>query len=229
MGANVVIDIVLSVIALFIIIKFTVKGFLRSVLDSLKVIFAGIIAYALRTPVAKLIDSWFMRDGIVSWVKQSLLEAFEGNDTLINFVELYNNAPVIFNKLLSAFGLGDVSALGKGEAITEENIQELSVELGEAISMFLSTVIAVVVMFFVMLLVLTILNKLLDALMSFALIKLVNRVLGFALGLLCALGAIWLASLVLVFLVNVTNGFGGSLTKEVLDKSMLIGLAEKIF
>ena len=229
MGAHVVIDIVLSVLALFIIIKFTVKGFLRSVLDSLKVVFAGIIAYAIRLPVAKAIDAWFMRDSITGWVNQSLLEAFEGNDTLVNFVELYNNAPGLFSKILTSFGLGDVSALGKGEIITEETIQELANELGSAISMFVSTVIAVVVMFFIMLLLLTILNKLLDALMVFALIKLVNRALGFVLGLVCALAAIWLASLVLEFLVNVTNGFGGSLTKEVLDKSMLIGLAEKIF
>ena len=136
---------------------------------------------------------------------------------------------MLFNKILTAFGLGDVSALGSGEAITEEKLQELAVELGEAISMFLSTIIAVVVMFFIMLLILTLLNKLLDSLMSFGIIKLVNRTLGFLLGVICAAAAIWLASLVLSFLVNVTNGFGGSLTKEVLDKSMLIGLAEKIF
>ena len=229
MSANVVIDIVFSVIALFIIIKFTVKGFLKSVLDSLKVVFAAIIAFAVRKPFARLIDSWFMRDGIVSWVNQSMLDAYEGSDTLVNFVELYNNVPVLFNKILAVFGLGDVSVLGNGEAITEEKIGELAIQIGESVSKLVSTVIAVVVMFLIMLLLLTILNKLIDSLTSFGLIKVINRILGFLLGTVCAVAAIWLASLVLVFLVNVTNGFGGSLTKEILDKSMLIGLAEKIF
>ncbi len=228
MSANIIIDIVLVVIALLVILKFTIKGFLRSVLDTLKVFFAGFIAYMLRIPVAKFFDGWFMNKSIVDWVRQSLASSVEGGDSFIDFVDLYRSVPELFSKVLAYFGLGDVSLLDSVGSASSEQLDALAVDIGSSISNMLSTVLALIVLFIIALIVLSIIIKLLDSLMNFTAVKIVNRILGFALGVACAALLLFLATYALNFLVGVTNGFGGKLPQEVLDSSMIVSLMKLI-
>lgn len=228
MSVTTILDIVLGIVALLIIIKFTVKGFLRSVLDTLKVFAAAFIAYLIRMPVANLIDSWFMQEKIVNWVRTSLQETIAGADSFVNFQELYENVPEFFSVVLSKFGLGDVSNLGTLEQATSEQVEELSLSIGSSISMLLSTVIAVIVLFIVAIIVLSIVIKLLDGLMNFTAVRAINRILGFIMGVALAGGVIWLVSYGLSFLIDMTGSFGGKLTHEMLNESMLINLIKSI-
>ncbi|MBQ8146464.1 MAG: CvpA family protein [Clostridia bacterium] len=228
MSVTTILDIVLGIVALMIIIKFTVKGFLRSVLDTLKVFAAAFIAYLIRMPVANLIDSWFMQEKIVNWVRTSLQETIAGADSFVNFKELYENVPEFFSVVLSKFGLGDVSNLGTLEQATSEQVEELSLSIGSSISMLLSTAIAVIVLFIVAIIVLSIVIKLLDGLMNFTAVRAINRILGFIMGVALAGGVIWLVSYGLGFLIDMTGSFGGKLTHEMLNESMLINLIKSI-
>ena len=214
--------------AFLIILKFSLKGFLRGVLDTLKGFVAAIIAYLVRIPVAQLFNSWFMRDSVVGWVKRSIIENSQNEDSMIDFVELYENVPIFFNNVLSAFGLGDVSGLESADKLGEKELEEIAVDIGESLSMFLSTVLAVIVMFIVAMIVLSILIRLLDGLTKFSAIKVINRVLGVVLGVVCAIGTVWLITFILEILINITGGFGGKLTAADLDDSMMIGLVRKI-
>lgn len=224
MSANLIIDISLAVVSLVLIIKFTVKGFLHSVLDALKVFIAGFIAYLIRIPVANIINDWFLEDRIVGWVESSLLEALDGGDTFVNFFDLYEEVPELFGKVLSQFGLGDVSSLGDRQGLDATAVKDLSIDIGSSISMMLSTVIAVIVLFIVAVIVLTIVIKLLDGLMKLSAVKFINRALGFVLGVACSALLIWGTDIALSYLIGVTNGFGGRLSAEMLDSSMLISL-----
>ncbi|MBO4983050.1 MAG: CvpA family protein [Clostridia bacterium] len=228
MTANTIIDIVLGIVALLIIIKFTVRGFLRSVLDTLKVFIAAFLAYIIRMPVANLVNSWFLQGKIVDWVRTSLNDTIAGADSFVNFQELYENVPEFFSVVLSAFGLGDVSNLGTLEQATSEQVEELSLSIGSSISMLLSTVIAVIVLFIVALIILSIVIKLLDGLMNFTAVKAINRILGFVMGVALAGGVIWLVSYGLDFLIDMTGGFGGNLTHETVNESMLISIIKTI-
>ena len=229
MSATTIVDIVLAVIAAIIIIKFTVKGFVSSVLDTLKVIFAAAIAYLVRRPVAQLIDDWFMNEKMVGGVRESLLKSVNGNDSFINFVDLYKGFPSFFNNLLAKFGLGDVSNLEKLDTNGEDLVDGLALEIGSAISMFLSTILAVIVMFLVSLIVLSILVKIFDALTNIPAIKVIDRILGFVLGLALAVIILHFGVLLLELLIKWTNGFGGQLTLESLNnESMLVDLVKLI-
>ena len=228
MSANIIIDIVLAVIALLVILKFTIRGFLRSVLDTLKVFVAGFIAYFLRISVGKLIDGWFMNKSIVGWVRNSLATTAEGGDSFINFADLYKSVPQFFNTVLAYFGLGDVSTLDSINGASQEQIDALAVDIGSSISSMLSMVLAVIVVFIVALIVLSIVVKLLDNLMNFTAVKIVNRILGCALGVAFAALLLFLVTYALNFLVGVTNGFGGKLPQEVLDSSMIVSLMKLI-
>ncbi|MBO5262192.1 MAG: CvpA family protein [Clostridia bacterium] len=228
MSASVIIDIILGVCALLTIVKFTIRGFVGSVLDTAKVFLAAILAYLLRIPVAKLFDGWFMRDGIVNWVRNSLISSLEGNDAFINFIDLYKNVPAFYNKVLVNFGLGDVSALDGMETASYAQVDALALDIGSAISMLLSTVLAVIAIFIISIILLSILVRLSDGLLVIASLSRVNRLLGFLLGIVVAFAIIWLTSFVLEFLVDVTGGFGGKLSRDDLNKSMLMGLVNSI-
>ena len=228
MGINIIIDIVFGILSALIIIKFTMRGFLRSVLDSLKVPVAALLAYVVRIPFAKMIDNVFLREGIVKWVRSSLQSSLEGEDSLLDFVDLYKSIPKLYEGFLSKFGLGDVSTLGSMESASDVQLDSLSADIGEAISMFLSTIIAVVVLFVIIVVLLSILVRMTDGLLRVSAVKIINRLLGLALGVLFASVLVWALSFLMEILVGATNGFGGHLTKETLDKSMFVGLMKKI-
>ncbi len=229
MGASVIIDIILGVCALLTIIKFTLRGFVGSILDTAKVFLAAILAYILRIPIAKLFNIWFMQDGIVNWVRNSLIASLEGNSTFINFIDLYKNVPGFFNGVLARFGLGDVSALGVIETASYSQVDALALDIGSAISMLLSTILAFILLFIVSLILLSFLARFVDGLLVISSVSKLNRILGFVLGVAIAFGIIWLSSFVLEFLSDITGGFGGKLTRADLNKSMLISLVRTVF
>ena len=228
MSASVILDIVLGAFALLTIVKHTFRGFVGSILDIVKVILAAILAYLIRIPVAKLFDLWFMNDSIVGWVKNSLTAALEGEDTFINFISLYNNVPGFYNTVLAHFGLGDVSALNGLQSASYEQVDYLSMEIGSAISYMLSTALAVLVLFIIILIALSILVRFIDGLLVVSSVNKLNRFLGFVLGVAVAFGIVWITSFVLEFLADVTGGFGGNLTRDDLNKSMIMGFVNKI-
>lgn len=228
MSASVIIDIILAVCALLTVIKFTLRGFVGSILDTAKVLLAAILAYLLRIPVARLFNGWFMRDGIVNWVRNSLIASLEGNHTFINFISLYRNVPGFFNNVLVHFGLGDVSALGVMETASYAQVDVLANDIGSAISLLLSTILAVIVLFIILMVVLTLLVRFVDGLLVVSSVNKINRILGFLLGLAVAFAIVWVTSFVMEFLVDVTGGFGGKISRADLDKSMIMGLVNSI-
>lgn len=228
MSASVILDIILGAVALLTIIKYTFRGFVGSILDVVKVILAAILAYLIRIPVAKLFDLWFMNDSIVGWVRNSLTASLEGEDTFIDFIGLYKSVPGFYNSVLSHFGLGDVSALEGLESASYEQVDYLATEIGSAISMMLSTALAILVLFIIILIALSILVHFIDGLLVVSSVNKLNRLLGFVLGVAVAFGLVWITSFVLEFLADVTGGFGGNLTRDDLNKSMIMGLVNKI-
>lgn len=228
MSANIIIDIVFAVVTVLIAVKFTMKGFLGTVLDTLKVILAGFISYLVRKPVAELFDGWFVNAKIVEAVKGSLLKSVDGNDSLINFVDMYKRFPKFFNSILAKFGLGDVSDLEKLDVEGEGLVDGLALEIGSAISLLLSTILGIVVTFIVLLIVFSILVKIFDALTNIKAINFINKLLGFALGLVLSVLVLRLATYVIELLISWTNGFGGGLTQEIMGESMLVNLVKLI-
>ena len=229
MSTGTILDIIFLALSLIIIIKFTVRGIWRSIIDTLKVPAAFIIAYLVRIPVAKLIDSQLLRDGIVGWVRDSLYDSLEGTDTHVNFIGLYKSVPKLFTKVLSKFGLGDVSSIETLDTASETYVDDLAMQIGSSISMLISTVLAVIVLFIVILILLIILVKMSDGLMTFGAISFFNKFLGFVLGTAIAILFIWIASFILDLLIHLTHGFGGHLTEGDLNDSMVVGIVNEFF
>ena len=224
MSGSTIIDIALGGIMLLILLKYTLKGFVGSILDSLKVFVAAVLAYSLRHPVALLYNRLFMRDSVTSWVKSSLNNAKSGGDSFVNFVDLYEAAPSFFNSFLSDYGLRDASQLGDLASADSKQMSGLAIDLGSSLSMFFSTVLAVISLFIIFLIVLKLTVRVIDRLINLTPIKTANRLLGFVFGLVYSVIVVLLLSYLLELLVFITGGFGGKVTAYDLNNSVIVSI-----
>lgn len=231
---NIIIDIAMLVIAVIIIIKFTVTGFFRSVLDSCKLIISVVLALVLRVPVANLLASLFFKNAIIGWVGSSLTSFCESNgQTASIFFTLYDgNESNFYNSILVKFGAdieqlsADFDSLAEGKTSV---IPSLSENVGGAMSNMICSIIAVIGVFLIALIILSLIVPLLDKLTCFEGIKTANRFLGFIIGVVIAALVLWGISLGLYALSNYIGPFTvGYLDRETIDKSLIVGFFNKL-
>lgn len=191
---GIVIDIILLIMTAVFVVRHARLGFVKSVLNSLKALFAIGLAFLLRVPVAKLFDSLFMNKAVTQWVYESLLASANGTDPAFDLVTLYETCPMAYNGLLSTFGL-DVEALEgqitNVEGIGDEVLVALSENIGSSISYMCSLAIALLVLFIISIIALTIVIAVLDVVTRLPVLNFLNRVLGAVIGVVWALLFAW--------------------------------------
>ncbi len=228
MAGSIILDIALVVIAAFIIFKYTVAGFIKSILNFAKVIVSVLLAILLRLPVANLICQMFMDSAIKGWVHSSFAQLLAGVDPTVNFIRLNSETPQFFQNVLTSFGLDYESFNEEVYNLSEDNIGYLTEELGGSISRMLSTIIAVVVIFIVAMIALSVVVRLLNNLTKISGIRAINRLLGLGLGVAWAIVAIWTIGVGAQALVNMLSPlFPDVIDQSIIDDSMVLGMLEK--
>jgi uncharacterized membrane protein required for colicin V production len=221
MSTGLIIDIILLVIAIITIIRYTCKGAVKAVFSFAKTFIALLLAYVLRKPTATLINTLFMEKSITGWVYDSLCSASQGiKPDGIDLVKLYNDMPTFFTKVLSGFGLdaeGIEAAFNSIPGATEAEITAVSENIGTSIATMLSTIIGFVAVFLIALLVLTIVVHILDKLTHLPIINFANKLLGAAIGVLVSLLIIWVVGIIAGFLVN----YIGPLVPDVFNEGLI--------
>lgn len=222
-----IIDGVLLLMAVIYAIRHARLGFIKSVLSSVKAFAALGIAYILRAPVARLVDSMFMRNVAYNWVYNSLMASKAGTDPTFNLVTLYEDFPVAFN-LLSKFGLDltDIEGnLGAIETLPDEAIAGLADSIGGALSSLISTVIAFVVVFIIAMIILSVIIALLNVITRLPVIKFLNRVLGAVIGVFWALLSAWSVGMV----ITIISGFVPSVVSpELINESIILNFLSSL-
>ncbi len=217
MVASLVIDIILAVIACILIIRYTKKGFVKTVLDFLKTVIAIFLAYALRNHVAKLIDSMFMNKTIVGWVNKSLTAVAGGENAVVDFSSIYEDVPSFYTNVLSKFGL-DLEKLDEQfKNLTAENINALSENIGSSLSFMISVAVAVIAIFAVAIVALTIVVHLLNLLTRFRGVDILNKFLGLVFGVALSAVIMWGAS----FLVMKAIEWFGPMYPDALNENII--------
>ncbi|MBO5212849.1 MAG: CvpA family protein [Clostridia bacterium] len=224
--ASLIIDSFYVLTLIVLPIRYAKKGFVRSVLDFAKTLLAIFLAVVLRVPVAKWLDSLFMNNGIVGWVRTSLLETQSGADPFINFVSIYDDFPSFYSVILKAFGLDtdSIIALGSIDQATPEMIEALSNSIGSAISYMLSTVLAVLIVFVIFIIIFTVIIHALDLLTRFSFIRWLNRALGLCFGVAIAGCIIIGISVAIAFLVKYIGPYNSAFSIDIIDKSVFMSL-----
>lgn len=226
---NVVIDIVLLVLGLLIILKFTISGFLKSLFSTCKLLLSVLMAFLLRLPVARLFGNMFFD----RFFKDGVYNAISGNDTTSRLLPLlYNNgyANVLAKFDVNTVQLGkDLEALGNGGTSTEI-YESISTNAGHGFSLMVCSVIAFVVVFILTIIVLSIIMPLLEKLTTaFDGVRAANRVLGLVFGVIVALFVLWGISLALYAITSYIGPFTtGVFDVQTLDKSMILGFFRQI-
>lgn len=238
MNAGLIVDIVLLVLAIFIIIKFTLKGFFSSVLDVCKLGISAIVAYLVRVPIAKLICSLFM-DNVMYKAIESSLNAYLAEDISkisIDITTLAEKTPEFFEKFLSKFGLDYEKFFSELNMLTTRQyddpaqlVSSISANVGGAVAMLISVVITLIVVFIVSYIVLIIAARLLNGLTKFDGVKQANRWLGAAVGVVVALLIMWALSMGLLALVEFVGPLAPNvINSDLTEKSMIVGIFKNI-
>ena len=226
---NVVIDIVLLVLGLLIILKFTISGFLKSLFSTCKLLLSVLMAFLLRLPVARLFGNMFFD----RFFKDGVYNAISGNDTTSRLLPLlYNNgyANVLAKFDVNTVQLGkDLEALGNGDTSTEI-YESISANAGHGFSLMVCSVIAFIVVFILTIIVLSIIMPLLEKLTTaFDGVRAANRVLGLVFGVIVALFVLWGISLALYAITSYIGPFTtGAFDVQTLDKSMILGFFRQV-
>lgn len=226
---HVIIDIVLLVVGILIILKFTISGFLKSLLSTCKLLVSVAIAFLLRVPVAHLFGNIFFDGFFVNGIYNALRD----NDTTSSLVSLlYNDsyATVLAKFEVDTVKLGQDMALLQGGERSDELLWSISQNAGSGFSLMVCSVIAVILIFIVSLIGLSLLMPIIEKITTaFDGVKTANRVLGLAFGVIIATLTLWGISLGLYAVISYIGPFTqGAFDVQTLDRSMILGFFRKI-
>ena len=228
MSPSLIVDIILAIICIFVIIKYSIKGFLKTILDIARLVISVVLAIMFRGVVANLINSLFMSNSIYNWVYGSISKYVSGAQSRVNFVSIYEDAPEFYSEVLSMFGLDFYELKYSIENLTAETVEKTSRTIAGPLANMLSTLIAVLVIFIVSMIVLYFVVKLINKVTKMKLINVVNKILGVAFGIILAAAIVWGLSFVLEIVIDVAGPMYPDIINDSLTKdSMIINLLKE--
>ena len=226
---HIAIDALIVLIAIFIIIADTKKGFIRSFMHLLSVIAAVLVAYAFTPVVGKFFRGQIVLSDLTSGISSTLRSlTSNGDGSTFNLEKLVagDSATDTFNTILNRFG-ASLKALtdmitGKTAASTGE-VDALAEEITNPVATILSNILAFVVIFLAVLIVLRLLGWILDKAFTLPVLSTANRVFGFIFGVLVALVVVWALSIVSAHLVTALGAVNSTyFGPDVVDKTYVV-------
>ena len=229
MNFSSIIDIALVVLTVILVIRYTVKGAIRSIFSFIKTALAIGIAYLVRNPVAELLDKMFMNNWVYGWVYDSLYASAHGTEVKgIDFVALYEDTPTFFTNILTKFGIdlsGLDTAISMLPSATDEQIAELAANIGSSISLLLSLILGMVIIFILAMIILTIIVNLLDKVSRLPVFNFVNRILGAVIGLLIAFLIINVVNVIVTMLVTYVGPMApDTFSEDIINQSYILSM-----
>ncbi len=229
MSPSLIVDIVLAIVCLFVIIKYTAKGFLKTVLDIARLGLSVLLAIMFRGVVARLLNDLFMSNTVYNWVYGSVSKYIEGIDGKINFVSIYENNPEFYSKVLSAFGLDFYLLEEQMNNLSAETAANVSRTISDPLANMFSVLLAVLVIFIVSMVILYFVAKGINKITKIKGINIINRILGVALGVILAVIIVWGISIILQVMVNAIGPMVPDVFNEsLIENSMIISLLREL-
>lgn len=229
MSISLIIDIALCLISIILVIRYMCKGAVKSIFSCIKTFLAIGLAFVLRNPVAGLLNKMFMEESVTGWVHRSLMATAKGEEIDgLNIVKLYQDTPSFFTNILSKFGIdltGFDAAIEALPHATDDEIAELSVNIGGSIALMLSTILAIIIVFILALIVLTVIVNLLNRATRLPGLRFVNRLLGAVIGVVISLTIIWAVSGIATLVVNYVGPLAPkTINQGIIDNSVILKL-----
>ncbi len=182
-------DIFLILLMILIIFINTKRGFVRSVWSSVTLIGSFAVAYAFGPMFGKLLFLDFFLNTFTRHlldVLSGMLSAVEGS---CNFSEFISSFPEEFISIADKCG-ANIDALQEqfsSMAVSGDLLQELAHSIAFPVSQTISIAVGIIALFLVSVIVLTILGFVVKIITKISVIKAIDRIFGFALGLIEAI------------------------------------------
>ena len=174
------VDLVYVIIAVITIVIFTKRGFVESIFRYGRTIVASMISYAVGPFVSSIIYKYFMFDGIYSWVLDKIRIVLHAAEERIDVDSLIEGLPFIVKQLINP---DEIKAIyGETMANIEQSALSFSATVSAPLANMLSNMIAYVLVFLVALILLFIFGKILDLIVHLPILRAINSVLGFVVG-----------------------------------------------
>ena len=209
-----ILDVLIIVIFLGTVIKYTCQGFVKSFLDFGRTLIAAFLAWLFGPKLAVVIAEKVIGNRIKQKTYNILASSFEGASDKFNLAQLFEQAPDGFIRLVERLG-GNISELeakyGHMTEASREDLVELSHSIAQPITNIISTLFGYLIIFLVASLCFAILSKLITKIFELPVLKQFNRLLGFILGLI--FGAMntlifcFFATYLLPFIAAITAAF----------------------
>ncbi len=230
MNISTIVDIVLCSFAVLIILKFSIKGFVCSLLDLAKAILSLAIAFLLRIPLANLFNDLFMKNAIIGVLEKSLNGFLENDPTKVTIdLSVLNKTPQFFEKFLTHFGLDFEKFKQEFELFFNQNdasvIESLAENVGGAMATVLSTIIAFVALLLTSYIALTIIFAFVSHLRRFDGVKTADRLLGIALGVAISITVLWGCTQGILFAGRLLPDY---INEDTMGKSMVVSIFKNL-
>ena len=216
LSPSLIVDIVLAIISILVIVKYSIKGFLKTILDIARLALSVLLAVMFRGVVADLLNKLFMTNAIHNWVYNSLTSKIGGISETVDFVKIYQNAPEFYSKVLASFDLNFEQFEEAINNLSAENVDNVTTMIADPLANMLSTLIAVIVIFAVAMIILYFVVKLLNNITKIKLIGVINRILGVGFGVLLASIIVWGIS----FLLQIAISTIGPMYPDIINSSL---------
>lgn len=225
MAVSLVFDIVLALICLVTVIRNAARGFIKSFVIMMKSVVAIFLAYLFNAPLARGISSWIFEDLSHGWVKDLMISTKQDSGGYALY-QIFDGIPDWFTRVSVSQGIDKEVVqhyFVDQNLATDAVIEELSIPLGNALSMLISTVIAFIIIFIVVEILLVFVGKLLYRLGDVPIWSSVNVIMGALMGAIISFVICWLLSMGIIFVFDFgANYYPDIFTKEIIENTVLV-------
>lgn len=178
---HIIADIILAVVALSMIFFYVKRGFLKSLIHSLKTVFALVIAYFLGGKLAQFISEKFISAPVRDAVFKKVDSIYQGAANSVDTDKIASSFPefVMSDEVRAQIA----SAEGSGEQMVNTITDSIASPISNVISTVIGYVLVFVLAFIGLWIVASILDKIVD---RFSILHLANAILGGVFGVLVA-------------------------------------------
>ncbi len=193
-ASHIVVDIILAVIAVLFILIYAKRGFLKSLLHSLKNIFAFVAAYFFGGKLAAIFADAFLGTAVREAVFKKVSSLYADASNSLNMDEVTKSFP-------SFIMTDDVKAkLNAAEGTGDPLVNSVTDTIATPITTVISNVLGYIAVFIVALIVLSIVVAILNRIIShIAIFRFANTLLGALLGVVIAMLVLFIISSVIKF------------------------------
>lgn len=197
-----ILSIILNVIVLLALlipaVRGYIRGFVKTALHLCRFLLAFVFACIFSKPLGTLIKEKWLGEKFYDVVWNAVNGAFDGSAN-----GMAESVPAGFRALLETFGFDVNGAANEAAAEGEIMLESFATSISDKLASIASVALAFVGIFVASLLLLVIFSKLLTFLVEkLPLVRGLNRILGFGVGLLIGVFTAWTAAQLIVFILT---------------------------